>query len=60
MIMRHIYIRWTLGVIWIAAAIISGVSGSLEMAGLYLLLGGIFLYSAYTTGKKDKEDKGGR
>ena len=48
MIMRHIYIRWTLGVIWIAAAIISGVSGSLEMAGLYLLLGGIFLYSAYT------------
>ena len=33
MIMRHIYIRWTLGVIWIAAAIISGVSGSLEWQG---------------------------
>lgn len=50
--MRHIYIRGILAVIWMAAAIISGIAGSMEMAALYVLLGGVFLYSAYSEWKK--------
>jgi len=57
-IMRHVLIRGIMGLIWLAAAIISGVSGNLEMSSLYVILGGVFLYSSYTTWKKDY--KGGR
>lgn len=58
--MRHVYIRGIIGLIWLAAAIVSGVSGNFEMSALYVILGGIFLYSAYTTWKKDKDNKGER
>ena len=57
--MRHIYIRGILGLIWLAAAIISGKSGNIEMTVLYVILSGVFLYSAFTTWKKDKNHKGG-
>lgn len=56
--MRHVLIRGIMGLIWLAAAIISGVSGNFEMSALYVILGGVFLYSACTTWKKDY--KGGR
>jgi len=56
--MRHVLIRGIMGLIWLASAIISGVSGNLEMSSLYVILGGVFLYSSYTTWKKDY--KGGR
>lgn len=55
--MRHIYIRGMVGLIWIAAAIASVVSGNFAMAALYVVLGGAFLYSAYTCWKKEKEEK---
>ena len=58
--MRHIYIRGIIGLIWLAAAIVSGVSGKFEMSALYAILGGVFLYSAYITWKKDKDNKGDR
>lgn len=59
--MRHIYIRSILGLIWLAAAIVTGISGMLEMAGLYVILGGVFLYSAYSLWKKGQNDgKGGK
>lgn len=58
--MRHVYIRGIIGLIWLAAAIISGVSGNFEMAVLYVILGGAFLYSSYATWKKEKDHKGGR
>ena len=58
--MRHVYIRGILSLIWVAAAIAAGVSGNLEMAVFYVILGGLFLYSAYTTWKKDKDNKGDR
>ena len=58
--MRHIYIRGSLGLIWLAAAIISGISGNTPMMGLYLVLAGAFLYSAYAAWKKEKDGKGGR
>ncbi len=53
--MRHIYIRGIMSLIWLAAAIVSGVSGNLQMAGLYVILGGAFLYSAYKACKKEKD-----
>lgn len=58
-IMRHIYIRGILGFIWLAAAIFCSVSGSLEMAFLYLILCEVFLYSAYGMWKKNRDNKGG-
>lgn len=58
--MRHVYIRGLIGLIWLAASIVSGISGNFEMTVLYVILGGAFLYSAYATRKKEKDDKGGR
>lgn len=56
--MRHILIRIIIAVIWVAVAVVSGVSGNFEMAGLYAILGCLFLYSAYTAWKKEKDNKG--
>lgn len=59
--MRHVYIRGFVGLIWLVAAIVSGISGNFEMTVLYVILGGAFLYSAYATWKKrGKDNKGGR
>ncbi len=55
--MRHVYIRGFVGFIWLAAAIVSILSGNSEMAVLYGILGGAFLYSAYAAWKMD--NKGG-
>ena len=40
--MRHVYIRGILALIWLVAAIASGISGNLEMTGLYVIVGGAF------------------
>lgn len=59
-IMRHIYIRGILALVWVAAAIVSGVSGRMEMAGVYMIMGGMFLYSAYTAWNRTKTGGGDR
>lgn len=53
--MRHISIRGILTLIWLAAAVVSGLSGKLEWAGLYVLLGAVFGYSCYASWKKYKK-----
>lgn len=58
--MRHIYIRGFFSIIWLAAAIISALSGSLETAALYLVLGGLFLCSAFSMWRREKNRKGDR
>ncbi len=58
--MRHVYFRGSAGLIWLAAAVVSGISGSFETAFLYVILGGVFLYSAYAAWKKEKDSRGGR
>lgn len=58
--MRHVYIRGFLALVWLAAAIISGISGNIPTAGLYILLGVVFFYSAFQTWKREKADKGER
>ena len=57
--MRHVYIRGILALIWLAAAVVSGLSGNLEWAGLYVLMGAAFGYSAWASWKKKKNDKRG-
>lgn len=57
--MRHAYIRGIIGLIWLAAAIVCGMSGSIPMMGLYVILAIAFLYSAYTIWRKEKDGKGG-
>lgn len=56
--MRHVYIRGILAVVWLAAAVVSGISGRFEMALLYVIMGSIFLYSAYRALRQDKDGKG--
>lgn len=56
--MRHAYIRGILSIIWLAVAIISRISGNLEMALLYAVIGFAFLYSAYSMWKKETNGKG--
>lgn len=58
--MRHVVIRGFLGLLWLVAALVSGQSGNFEMAVFYVLLGGVFLYSAFTTWKKERDKNGGR
>ena len=57
--MRHVLIRGILALIWLAAAAVSGLSGNLEMTGLYVLMGAAFGYSAWASRKKAKNDKRG-
>lgn len=58
--MRHIYIRGTIGLIWLIAAIVCGVSGDFQIMGLYIILAFAFLYFAYAAWKKEKDSKGDR
>ncbi len=58
--MRHVYMRGILSLIWLAAAVISGMSGNFAMTGLYVILGVAFLYSAFDVWKKEKDNKGER
>ncbi len=58
--MRHVYIRGLIGLLWLMAAIVCGVSGNFQMMALYIILGGAFLHSAYAAWKKEKDNKGGR
>ena len=51
--MRHVYFRGILGLVWLAAAIAAGVSGQAGTAVMYALLGVVFLYSAYEQWKKN-------
>lgn len=58
--MRHVVIRGLLGLLWLVAALVSGQSENFEIAAFYVLLGGVFLYSAFTTWKKERDKNGGR
>lgn len=51
--MRHFYFRLFFGIVWLAAALVSAGT----FAALYVVLGIVFLGSAYLTRKKER-DKG--
>lgn len=58
--MRHVYVRGILALVWLAAAIVSGLSGRMELAVMYAVMCAAFLYFAYAIWKKEKDKKGGR
>lgn len=55
--MRHCYLRILMGLVWMVAAVVSGINGKLSMAAMYGVLGAIFVYTAYTIRKKEKENR---
>ena len=58
--MRHFYFRLILGIVWLAAELVSAVKANLSVAALYASLGIVFLWSAYSIWKKEKDkDKRG-
>lgn len=58
--MRHFYFRLILGSVWLAAAIFSAVRSNISFAALYVVLGIVFLGSAYAIWKQEKKDKDNR
>ncbi len=58
--MRHFYFRLIFGIVWLIAAVISAVNANFPFAVLYVVLGVIFLWSAYSIWKKEKKDKDNR
>lgn len=53
--MHHFYFRLILGIVWLAAAAVSAVKANISFAALYVLLGIVFLWSAYSVWKKEKD-----
>lgn len=51
--MRHYYYRLVIGFVWLAAAVVSMGTGNIPLAILYVILGIVFFYSAYTIRKKN-------
>ena len=53
--MRHFCFRLIFGIVWLAAAIVSVVKANVSFAALYVVLGIVFLWSAYSTRKKEMD-----
>ena len=58
--MRHVYFRGIIGLVWLAAAILSGMSGHFAMAAFQAALGVGFLRASYTLWQKERDQKGER
>lgn len=56
--MRHFYFRLIFGIVWLAVAVASAMGANISFAALYAVLGIVFLWSAYSTWKKDKDNRG--
>lgn len=55
--MRHFYFRLILGIVWLAVAVVSAVKANISFAALYAVLGIVFLWSAYSIRRKDKDNE---
>jgi uncharacterized membrane protein len=53
--MRHFYFRLILGIVCLAAAVVSAVKANISFAALYVVLGIVFLWSTYSIWKKEKD-----
>lgn len=56
--MRHFYFRLILGVIFALCAVYSFFTANIPFTLMYVILGGVFLYSACTIRKKNKDHRG--
>lgn len=55
--MRHFYVRLVIGLVWVVAAILSATAANIPLAMLYVVLGIVFLSSAYFLWKKEKSNR---
>lgn len=55
--MRHFYFRLVLGLVFAGCAIYSFIMDNIPFALMYVVLGGVFLYAAYTIWKKNKDNR---
>lgn len=55
--MRHIYTRIVIGIIWIIAGGYCLFTGNYMMTAVGMIAGAVYLYSAYSTMKKEKDNK---
>ncbi len=51
--MRHFYFRLIFGIVWLVVAVISVMKANISFAALYVVLGIVFLWSAYASRKKE-------
>ncbi len=58
--MRHFYFRLIFGIVWLAAAVVSAVKSNISFAALYVVLGIVFLWYAYSIRKKEKDKDNGQ
>lgn len=58
--MRHVYFRGIIGLVWLAAAIVSGMPGHFAMAAFQVALGVVFLRASYTLWQKERDQEGER
>ncbi len=56
--MRHFYFRLILGMVFAVCAVYSFITVNIPFALMYVVLGGVLLYSAYTIWKKNKDNQG--
>lgn len=54
--MRHFYFRLILGIVWLAAAAVSAVNVNVLSAVLYIVLGVVFLWSACSIWRKERDN----
>lgn len=54
--MRHFYFRLMFGIVWLAAAVVSVAKANISFAVLYVVLGIVFLWSADSIWKKEKDN----
>ena len=57
--MRHFYFRLIFGIVWLAVAVISVMKANMSFVALYVVLGIVFLWSAYSSRKKEKDKDNG-
>lgn len=50
--MRHFYFRFILGLVFAGCAVYSFIAANIPFGMMYVVLGGVFLYSAYMIWKK--------
>lgn len=55
--MRHFYFRLVLGIIFVICMIYSFITANIPFALFYLAFGGMFLFSAYSIWKKEKDNR---
>ncbi len=56
--MRHFYFRLILGMVFAICAVYSFVTANIPFSLMYVVLVSVFLYSAYTIWKKNKDNRG--